>query len=140
MAYRFIHNATEQQVYDDIPGVGLFPVVKLAGGAEGEMLPDRVRVLPGLPVVSSAVILALTTNATGATFTAFGSLACTALDIVNQTGVTIEYRRGGTGTAFPIPSGSSRLVIGIANANEISVRRVDQSGVTVTVNAEGFTA
>ena len=92
----------------------------------------------GLPSASSVVIMAAQTNGSGASWTAFGNQACTALDIVNNTAVAIEYRRDGAGNGMPIPAGGSRMVIGITNANQISVRRVDQSNTPVSVQAEAF--
>lgn len=92
-----------------------------------------------VPTASSATILTLTTAATGTNWTAFGSTACVALDIVNNTGTTIEYRRGGAGNTIPILSGSSRMIVGITNANSIEVRRVDTSNTQVTLTAEALT-
>jgi hypothetical protein len=91
-----------------------------------------------LPVTSSATILSLTTAATGTNYTAFSSQACTSLDIVNNTGTTLEYRRNGAGTALQIPDRSARLVIGITNANQVGVRRTDTSNTQVTLQAEAF--
>lgn len=97
-----------------------------------------VRVISSVPNASSGTILGLTTNATGTTYTAFASQACTALDIVNNTGTTVEYRRGGAGTAMQIPTGTARMVIGITNANQVDVRRTDTSNTQVTLQAEAF--
>lgn len=97
-----------------------------------------VPVSNSLPRVTSGTILSLTTNTTGTTYTAFSSQSCTALDIVNNTGVTIEYRRNGTGTAMQIPDKSARLVLGITNANQIDIRRTDTSNTQVTLQAEAF--
>lgn len=93
-----------------------------------------------VPVAGSAVILALQTANPGTGWATFAAQACTALDLVNNSGTTIEYRRGGTGAAMPIPTGTARMIIGITNANEISIRRVDQSNTQVTIQAEAFTA
>jgi hypothetical protein len=87
---------------------------------------------------TTVTITSVQTNASGATYTAFATLACTQLDIVNNTGTTIEYRRGATGTAFQIPDGGSRLIQGITNASQIDVRRTDVSNTQVTAYAEGF--
>lgn len=83
--------------------------------------------------------LTLSTLNPGSGFAQFGSQACTSLDLVNNTGTTLEYRRGAGGTVFiPIPPGASRLIQGITNANTIYVRRVDQSNTVVTMVAEAF--
>lgn len=91
-----------------------------------------------IPTVGLAVILTVQTAAIGTNWTAFGSQACAALDIVNETGTVIEYRRDGAGSAMPIGISVSRLVTGITNANQISVRRRDTSNTQVTVTAEAL--
>ncbi|MEN9885468.1 MAG: Erwinia phage phiEaP-8 [Pseudomonadota bacterium] len=100
----------------------------------------RVPVNSSIPTTGSGTILQLQTSTTGSTYVAFQAQACVALDIVNNTGVTIEYRRGATGTAMQIPNGAARMVIGITNANQIDVRRTDTSNTQVTLQAEAFTA
>ncbi len=99
----------------------------------------RAPSVSSVPTAGSGTILSLTTNATGATFNAFSSQACVALDIVNNTNTTIEYRRNGVGTAMQIPAGAARMVIGITDASQISVRRTDTSNTQVTVQAEALT-
>jgi hypothetical protein len=100
--------------------------------------PGRTPSLSTLPLMTTATIVSVTTAATGTNWTAFSSQACDALDIVNNSGTAVEYRRGGSGSSIPIPSGSARLVLGIENANEISVRRTDTSNTQVTLTAEAF--
>lgn len=104
------------------------------------LVSNRLPVMSSIPSVTSATNLSVTTAATGATYTSFSSQACTALDIVNNSGTTIEYRRGGAGVAVQIPTGAARMVIGITNANQIDVRRTDTSNAQVTVTAEAFVA
>jgi hypothetical protein len=122
------------------------PVAVVSGGGSSGGLTDaqlrasRVPVSSSVPTAGASTILALTTAATGTNFTAFSDAACIALDIVNNTGVTIEYRRGGAGVAMQIPPDAARMVIGITNANQISVRRTDTSNTQVTIQAEAFTA
>ena len=91
-----------------------------------------------VPSSNSVTILAATTAATGTNWTAFASQVCASLDIVNNTGTTIEYRRGATGTSMQIPSGAARMAIGITNANQIDVRRTDTANTQVTVQAEAI--
>jgi hypothetical protein len=90
-------------------------------------------------VASSATILNLTTAALGSNWTAFSSQSCTSLDIVNNTSIAIEYRRNGSGNPMQITSGAGRLVVGITNANQIEVRRVDLSDTQVIIQAEAIT-
>lgn len=122
---------------DDIGGVQ-YQRVKLDVGGDGASSPvTKTAPLPNsVPLAASVTIMSVTTAATGSNWTAFSSQACNALDIVNSSSVSVEYRRGGTGNAMTILSGSARLVVGIANANEIQVRRVDQSNTQVTIPAE----
>lgn len=94
----------------------------------------------GAPVVASATVVALQSNATGASYNAFASQACTALDIVNThpQAVDIEVRRGAAGNTVIVPAGSSRLFVGITNASELQARRQDQSNTQVTFTAEAL--
>ena len=87
-----------------------------------------------------AQIQSLTTSASGSPFVLFTDMNCTVLDIANFTGVTIEYQRRASGTAFQIANGATRRVVGITNANQIGVRRTDQSVTPVTLQAEALLA
>jgi hypothetical protein len=91
------------------------------------------------PRASTATITSVQTASNGTDWTAFGSASCSALNVANNTGTTLEYRRGGTGSTMPIFDGYSCIIVGIANANEISVRRVDNSTTQVTLAAEALT-
>jgi hypothetical protein len=125
---------------DDI-GTVLFQRIKLVHGADGTNDGDVASSNPlpiSVPGASSVTILSLTTAATGTNYTAFSSQTCQALDIVNTSSVAIEYRRGATGNSMTILSGSSRLVVGISNANQIDIRRVDQSNTQITLPAEAI--
>jgi len=124
---------------DDLSGV-LYQRVKISEGADGSATDvSAANPMPSsVPGAVSATILSLTTAATGANYTAFSSQTCQSLDIVNTSSVAIEYRRGATGNAMTILSGSSRLVVGITNANQIDVRRVDQSNTQITIPAEAI--
>jgi len=84
------------------------------------------------------VITAVTSTVTGNAYVSFGSKVCAFIDIVNHTGTDIEYRRNGVGEFITIPTGQSRMIEGITNANQIGVRRKDSSLTAVTVRAEAF--
>lgn len=86
----------------------------------------------------NATIMTAATAGSGTGWTAFSSQACSVLDISNVTGADIEYRRNATGSAMRIPDGGSRMVVGITNASQIEVRRVDLSTTPVTVTAEAL--
>ena len=124
---------------DDLSGV-LYQRVKISEGADGSATDvSAANPMPvSVPGAVSATIMSLTTAATGTNYTAFSSQTCQALDIVNTSSVAIEYRRGATGNAMTILSGSSRLVVGITNANQIDVRRVDTSNTQITIPAEAI--
>lgn len=124
---------------DDIGSV-LYQRVKISEGADGSATDvSAANPMPSsVPGAVSATILSLTTAATGTNWTAFASTTCQSLDIVNTSSVAIEYRRGAAGNAMTILSGSSRLVVGITNANQIDVRRVDTSNTQITIPAEAI--
>lgn len=87
---------------------------------------------------SNVAITSVTTANPGSGWTAFDPAACVGLDIVNASGVDIEYRRGGAGSSFQLLDGMSRFIEGITDASDISVRRIDQSNTQVTLYAETF--
>lgn len=78
----------------------------------------------------------LATQATGGNWSTFPSQPCSQLIISNNTGVTIVFAQDGV-TANPVPvfTGTYFPIYGLANANEISVQRADQSNTQVNVNA-----
>lgn len=131
-------------VATDVSTANPMPVTAPGGIAVTGALTDaelRASAVPvSVPLAVSATILTLTTAATGTNWTAFGSSACNALDLTNSTSVAIEYRRGGAGNGMQVLSGASRLIVGITNANEIEVRRVDTSNTQVTIQAEALVA
>lgn len=91
------------------------------------------------PVYSEVRTITVNTSAvTGTDYVSFPALACAFIDIVNHTGADIQYRRNGAGEYITVPTGQSRLVEGITNANQIGVRRSDSSTYSVTLRAEAF--
>lgn len=95
---------------------------------------------PGAPKVATATIISLATAATGANFTAFGSQACTAVAIVNTntSAVDLEVRRGAAGNTIVVPAGAERVFVGVTNASDLQVRRLDQSNTPVTFTGEAL--
>lgn len=77
----------------------------------------------------------------GSGWTKFDSdVWCSALRIHNNTGTQIEVRRFGGGTVFiPIQNLDKVTLFGIKKAEDLEVRRVDQSNTQVTVLAEAIT-
>jgi len=86
--------------------------------------------------VASGVIMSATAD--NDPYVAFGSQACGALEVVNDSGKTLYVKRGGAGTAFVMPTGTSKVFAGLANANEISVAN-GTDATEITVYAEAIT-
>lgn len=125
---------------DDIGGGVLVQRVKVTFGSDGTAndVSGANPIPTSLPAVASATITSLQTSATGANYATFSVLACTRLQVVNDTGTDIEFRRNGTGSAMPIADGAYYLIIGITDASQIGFRRKDLSNTQVTVKAEAF--
>ena len=85
-------------------------------------------------MVSGGHLSAQTANP-GTGYTAFGSQACKQLTISNQTGVTIQVQQGGAGVGFEIPHGGVIPFYGLTNANQLGIKRQDNSNTQVTVTA-----
>jgi len=85
--------------------------------------------------VDASGVLTAQTAAVGSDWAAFADQACNQLTISNQTGQTIEVRKGGAGAGFQIPTATLFTFRGITNANELEIRRVDQNNSQVTVSA-----
>ena len=89
----------------------------------------------GTPAYTGSTNLSVTTSSAGSTGVAFSSAACSVIEIDNDTGVDLEYQRGGAGNWMPLPNASQRLIVGITNASQISLRRTDQATAQVTLVA-----
>lgn len=87
------------------------------------------------PAMTDGGHISATSSATGANWTAFGSQTCKQLTVFNNTGTVIEVRQDAAGVAVPIQDDSWFTFYGIANADELGIRRVDQSNTQVTVQA-----
>lgn len=126
-------------------GTDLTPILNLMGAVSGN--PATNTVLARLkditdrlsaPKYTTVTITQASTNADGTTFTPFPSVACEILEVVNDTGTDIEYRRGSTGNTMIITAGQTRKIVGITNANGIQVRRKDVATTPVVVRAEAL--
>lgn len=110
-------------------------------GVEGGLgtLSGKLDLVPTtLPRTGAATIMDCETAAAGATWAVFANQACTCLSLVNNSGQDLEYRRGGAGKALPLLNRMAYLVVGITNANQVSIRRIDQSNTQVTLSAEAL--
>lgn len=72
------------------------------------------------------------TIAGGAGFTTLTSQPATAVELVNNTGVSLDVQRVGSGGFVPLPTGSFQTIPVVANASEISVRRTDNGAAIST--------
>lgn len=103
----------------------------------GPMTDAQLRAAPVVTTsFSTAEIGSVSTSGTGADFVTLADGACRAVDLANLTDAAIEYRRNGAGVAMGIPAGATRLLIGITNSNQISVRRVDLGNASVNLSFE----
>lgn len=93
---------------------------------------ERQVVVPAM--LNAGHLLAQTANP-GTGYTAFASQACKQLTISNQSGVTILVQQGGAGVGFQIPHGGVVPFYGLTNANQLAVKRQDDSNTQVTVTA-----
>ena len=87
------------------------------------------------PKYTTVTITNLTTSSA---FTAFGSLACELLTVINDTGTDLEFRRNGAGSSMVILTGQTYQISGITNTNQISFKRKDSATTQVLVRAEAF--
>jgi hypothetical protein len=79
--------------------------------------------------------ISVTTPVGGTAYTAYASQACLRLTIVNSSGQSIEFARGGTGVGIVVRDGASATIEGITNTNQISVRRSGANNNGEVVNA-----
>lgn len=109
--------------------------VKTAAASFPVVLASDQAALGVVPQLSSGGHLAAQTAAGGTAYTAFGAQACKQLTIFNGTGVDIGVTVGGAGVEVPVLAGTYYTFFGLTNANQLSVRRVDNSTTQVTVAA-----
>lgn len=84
--------------------------------------------------------LSTPTLGVGANFNPLAATPCSMVELINNTAVDIEYRRNALTAYIPVMAGTSRMVQGLTNANQIAIRRIDQSAAIVTIPAEAFAA
>lgn len=150
LTYQMVRDAIEASELDSNPTFGGGPIdatttrVAIATDSPGisslTSIAANTPVLdngkqPVIPSMTTSGHLSAQTNATGTNWTAFSSQACKQLTVSNQTGVTLEFRQGGAGAGFQVPSEAFYTFFGITNANTLDVRRVDNSNIQVTVTA-----
>jgi hypothetical protein len=75
----------------------------------------------------------ISTAADGVSWAQLPAQYCRQVDIMNLTGVSIEFRQDGGGESLEIPTGKAYNANAITNLDQIEVRRVDQSTEQVAV-------
>ena len=124
--------------YTALAGTTLTLFADTAGHSASDVLQviyeDQTQV-PVIPSMTTGGNISVTTAATGTNWTAFASQTLKQLTVSNQTGTNIEFRQGGAGVGFIVPSGAVFTFFGITNANEIGARRTDTGNTQVTITA-----
>lgn len=85
---------------------------------------------PGQPVTASSWGT-VTTSASGSTFVALSSGACSQVILMNFTGVDLDVQKTGDPITYRIPNGIGYPVVKITDSSTVSLRRTDQSGTQV---------
>lgn len=150
--------ASSTTVYIDVINCQNFNIVQVGGGAANQPVAVETGGLDAngdfriaavkntnpaagdyAQIVRSFLLTALSvshgsvqTSATGSSYVVLASAAASQVTLINTTGKDLEVRRGGAGVALPVPDGSYWTFRGVANANELGVRRIDQSNVQLT--------
>jgi hypothetical protein len=83
-------------------------------------------------VTRSSGTTSVTTSATGSEFVALPAARALQANLLNYSGTDIEWRIG-TGTPITLKANMGYTVTGLQNANNVSLRRVDQSNTPTTV-------
>lgn len=107
------------------------------GGTTGGLTNAQLRAapVPITPVFASWGVIGVSTAAAGATYARMPTQVCKQLTITNNTGAAVEITKGGAGEPYPIVDLGTQSFFALTNANEIYVRRVDQSNDPVRVSA-----
>lgn len=119
-------------------------IVVVSEGVTSKATPVQLEnILKGI-TVSAETTIAVTTTATAndTAYAVFTDTPCTELIVLNDCCVEIEYQRNATGVAIVIRPGQTRRIVGITNANQIGIRRVDYaSGIarSSTITARALT-
>jgi len=88
-----------------------------------------------VPFMATGGNLQLQTAATGSNWVDFSAQTCKQLTVSNQSDATIEVRQGGAGVGFQIPKTAFYTFFGVSNANQLSIRRVDQANTQIAITA-----
>lgn len=78
----------------------------------------------------------VTTAVSGTGYTSLSDQICGSVTIVNDTGTSLDVTKDGGTTKMVVPTGAAYCVKYIENANQVSVRRTDNSATQVTAYYE----
>lgn len=73
------------------------------------------------------------TSATGATFVGLGNIECDEVVIINESGVALDVKAAGADNATAIKVSGAPQIPTSGNANEVQIRRNDQSNTQVAI-------
>ena len=128
----YVDNAYTMRGPGEVPRSVVFRSTEGPGGVH---VPHVL--LEGVPQVSTATIWSVQTSAAdGAAFVPLPPIPCAQVRLVNLSGTAVEVRRGGAGSAMPVPDRASYVFRGVASAADLGVRRIDQAATSATLNGE----
>ncbi|MGV3659797.1 MAG: hypothetical protein ACO1TE_06425 [Prosthecobacter sp.] len=87
--------------------------------------------------MTAAKFIQLTTHATGTNFTAFPDTPGNVVTVVNHTGTSLTFQHVADADEgeFVLPNGMAYAFRGLSNANQLRVKRTDESNTPVTLES-----
>lgn len=86
-------------------------------------------------MTSAAFLPSIQTAADGTSFVTLPAMLCSAVHVLNLTGTALSFKRGSAAEAFVLPASAGYTFRGITNANQLAVKRTDESATRVTLNS-----
>ena len=85
----------------------------------------------------AAKFITLETSATGTDFVPFANLPAHCVNVINDTGIdlTFQHVNDADNGEFILPNGMAFAFRGINNANQLQVKRTDESATQVTLTS-----
>jgi hypothetical protein len=87
-------------------------------------------------VISSANFGSISTSSTGNQWQALANQACKYVSLQNVSDADVDIQRNGTGAIWTLSAGYGKTFRGITNANQLAIRKSDQSNTRVTLQYE----
>ncbi|CAB4186607.1 hypothetical protein UFOVP1329_4 [uncultured Caudovirales phage] len=85
--------------------------------------------------MTAAKFLSLTTSEVGTDFVAFEDSPCSIANVWNLTGQSLTFKYANDAGTFVLPTGLAYAFCGLNNANQLRVKRSDESNTPVTLNS-----